>query len=67
MIKIKMKIKEIRKDRGITLSELGIRANISTTHLSDIERGIKEPTLSVLIRIAMALEVEIQDLFEVIE
>ena len=62
---IKMKIREIRESKGISLSELAKKSKVSIAHISDIERNIKEPTLSILIRIAIALEVHESELYEV--
>lgn len=64
-MKIKIKIREIRENKNMGLLELAQKANISKSHLSDIERGIKEPTLSVLVKIASALEVDESELYEV--
>lgn len=64
-MKIKIKIREIRENKNMGLLELAQKANISKSHLSDIEREIKEPTLSILIRIAIALEVHESELYEV--
>lgn len=36
---------------------------ISKSHLNYIENGIKEPTISVLVLIAKALNVEINELY----
>ena len=64
---IKFKIKEIRENKGISLNQLSKISGVSSTHINDIERGIKEPTLSMLIKIARALEIEDErQLYEVI-
>lgn len=62
---MKIKIKEIRENKNMTLLELSEKTGISKSHLNYIERGIKEPTLSVLVKIALALEVDEKDLYEV--
>lgn len=49
----------------MTLLELSEKTGISKSHLNYIERGIKEPTLSVLVKIAIALEVNESELYEV--
>lgn len=64
-MKIKIKIRDIRKRKNITLRELAEKTNISKSHLNYIEREIKEPTLSILIRVALALEVHESELYEV--
>ena len=38
-------------------------AHISTTYMNAIERGTKNPTVDVLERLALALDVEIVDFF----
>ena len=63
-MKIKIKIRDIRKRKNITLRELAEKTNISKSHLNYIEREIKEPTLSILVKIAIALEVDEKDLYE---
>lgn len=62
---MKIKIKEIRENKNMTLLELSKKTGISKSHLNYIERGIKEPTLSVLVKIAIALEVNESELYEV--
>lgn len=58
-------IKEIRRKQNITLEELARISGISKTHINDIENNKKEPTLSVAIAIAKALNVQLTDLFKV--
>ena len=62
-MKIEIKLKELRKQKNITLSELAKMTGISKSHLNYIENGIKEPTISVLVLIAKALNVEINELY----
>lgn len=59
------KITEIRNIKGISLSKLAAKANISKGYLSNIESGIKEnPSTEMLEKIANALDVNISDLFD---
>ena len=46
--------------------QLSKKTGISASHLGYIERNEKEPTISVIIRIAMALNVKIEELYKVI-
>lgn len=39
---------------------------ISSSHLNYIERNEKEPTISVIVRIAMALNVKIEELYKIV-
>lgn len=50
------RIKKIRESRFMTLKDVERKANISATHISEIERGMTSPTINILIRIAVALE-----------
>ncbi len=51
------RIAESRREVGLTQEQLAERAGISVVHLCNIELGKKTPGLTVLIRIAEALEV----------
>ena len=62
---IEIKIKEVREKKNISLSELSRMTKISKSHLSNIERGEKEPSLSILIRIALALKVDEKSLYKI--
>ncbi len=53
-------IYELRKQRGLTLSELAKRSKISKSYLSSIERNLNlNPSIQVVNRIAKVLEVEL--------
>lgn len=51
------RIKAAREKKQITQEELAGLLDMSTTHISVIERGVKPPRLETLIRIANALDV----------
>lgn len=54
---------DIRKRRGLTLSELADRASISKSYLSNIERNINQnPSIRVMKKIATVLDVELKTL-----
>ena len=62
-MKVEIELKELRKQKNITLSELSRLTGISKSHLNYIENGVKEPTISVLVLIAKALNVKIDELY----
>lgn len=64
-MRIEIKIREIRENKGISLSRLSEMTHISKSHLSNIEREEKEPSISVLIRIALALKVDEKELYKI--
>ncbi|SES09418.1 DNA-binding transcriptional regulator, XRE-family HTH domain [Vreelandella subterranea] len=55
-------VKVYREYRGLRAGELATKAGISQGYLSEIEAGKKTGSLSVLTRIAGALDVELSDL-----
>ncbi|MCK0746596.1 helix-turn-helix domain-containing protein [Chromohalobacter nigrandesensis] len=55
-------VKVFREHRGLRAGELAERAGISQGYLSELEAGKKTGSLSVLKRLADALEVELNDL-----
>lgn len=57
-----MKLKQIRKQKGYTLSKLSSMTGCTSSHLSQLERGLKQPSLEMLRRISDCLEVPIFDL-----
>jgi len=44
-------ISKIRKSRSISQEELGFQAGVHRTYVSQIERGLKSPTLAVILRL----------------
>ena len=55
MIAIGSKIKEARERAHLTQEELAEIIDISPTHMSVIERGVKTPKLDTFVKIVMAL------------
>ncbi|MBB5174551.1 helix-turn-helix domain-containing protein [Texcoconibacillus texcoconensis] len=47
--------KRHRIHQGATQKKIADKANIEVSYLSDIERGLKNPTYDVLVRISRAL------------
>ena len=57
LISVGRRIAKARRDRGYSQAVLAEKANISVSHLSNIERGCKSLSAEVLLRIAEALQV----------
>ncbi|GAA1689807.1 hypothetical protein GCM10009830_41760 [Glycomyces endophyticus] len=55
-------LRATRRDRGETLSETADRAGISPQYLSEMERGVKEPSSEMIAAVAGALETSLGDL-----
>jgi len=62
--------KEVKKEREsckISQEELGFEAEIHSSYVSQLERGLKSPSLGVILRISKALNVPASELLRRIE
>lgn len=59
---LNIRIRELRKDRGLTLEQLASKIGVSTPHLSEVERGKKNLNNHLIERLALALGVPHSDL-----
>ena len=61
---MKLRLREILKDRSMTLKAFSELSGISQPNLSNYINGNVSPTLEMLTRISESLEVSITELFE---
>ncbi len=57
-------LRVLRVQSGLTLEDLASVTNLTRSYLSKIERGISTPSISSALRIARALDVPIESLFD---
>lgn len=50
----------LRKERGITQQEIADRTGIKRTNIARIESGRNAPTIEVLVKLAAALDMELE-------
>ncbi|HOB29727.1 MAG: helix-turn-helix transcriptional regulator [Dethiobacteria bacterium] len=62
-VKLGQRIRALRRLKRVTQQELATRLDLSVTMLSNIERGLKEPSPQLLERIARELDVPREELF----
>ncbi len=55
-------VRALRLARNLSQEELAFRAGLDRTYVSQIERGIGNPSVLILIKIADTLGVEVQEL-----
>lgn len=55
-------LRELRKLRGLTQEELAHNASVNPKFYGEIERGIRQPTIAVLCKLACALAVQPSEL-----
>lgn len=60
------RLRALREERGWSQEEFADRAGLHRTYVSAVERGVRNPTLSVLQRLAKALGVPISELVQTI-
>jgi len=58
------RIKEIRRSKNLSQEQLAEKADINAKYLSRIERGTENPTLDMLIKLSIALDVEMWEIFD---
>ncbi len=64
LIKFGNKIREIRKSRHLSQEELAFKANLHRTYIGMIERAEKNITLVSLEKLAIALEIPVDELLK---
>ncbi len=57
-------MRRAREALGVSQEELADRARIHRTYISGVERGVRNPTVTVLEKIAKALKVKTASLLE---
>ncbi len=58
------RIRDLRKDQGLTLDELALRSGVSKSMLSQIEADAVNPTIATVWKIANGLGIRFQSLLE---
>lgn len=58
------KIREFRKNKNMSISEFASKVGISDSYISQLERGVIDPSVSVLRKIANTLNVPIASFFD---
>jgi len=62
-----LNLRRLREAKGLTQEGLGERAELDPTYISGIERGVRNPSVLSLVRVAKALKVTVADLCEGVE
>jgi transcriptional regulator with XRE-family HTH domain len=51
------RLRELRREHGLTQEALAESADLSGNYISDLELGLKVPSLSVMVRLSQALDI----------
>jgi transcriptional regulator with XRE-family HTH domain len=57
------RIRQMRKEKGLSQEKLGYESELHCTHIGSIERGQKNWSIDTLMKVAKGLNVEVIDLF----
>jgi len=60
-------IQELRRQRGLSQEELGFESGLHRTYVSLLERGKRSPTLTTLIQLATALNIQPSEIVRRVE
>lgn len=56
------RLRDVRQKRKVTQQALAETAGMSLTYISNMEHGLKVPSLTTIIRLAVALDCKVMDL-----
>jgi transcriptional regulator with XRE-family HTH domain len=59
-----LNVRKRREASGLTQERAGEKANLDPTYISGIERGVRNPSLVIICRLAKALGVSVSELLE---
>ena len=60
-------VRRCRKQHGLSQETLGFRSSVHRTYISEIERGLKTPSLRTISKLAEALGITASDLVRMAE
>jgi transcriptional regulator with XRE-family HTH domain len=63
--KLAENLRRIRLERGLSQEALALEADIDRAYMSGLERGVRNPTVMLLAKLANALKVPLGDLIAV--
>lgn len=59
-----MFLRKKRKEKGLTQTELAHRVHVAQSMISNIENGVRSPSVALARRLGAALEVEWTEIFD---
>lgn len=57
------RLKQLRKERGLSQEEMALRADITTSYYGQLERGQANPSIALLEKICAVMNIQIADIF----
>ena len=63
IVRFGLRVKELRKQAGITQEKLAEMVEVSCDYIGLIERGLRSPSFQIIERLAKSLGVRVEELF----
>jgi len=60
-------LRKLREQRGLSQEQLAFETGIHRTFVSQLERGLKTPSLATLFKLAAALEIDASQMVQQLE
>lgn len=60
-------LRTLRREAGLTQEELSFKAEIERNYVSLIERGVNQPTIRIIFKLATALNTKPSKIFSMVE
>ena len=57
------KLRDLRRERGLSQLDLELESGLNRTEISRIENGLKNIEFATIVKLAIALEADLKDLF----
>lgn len=57
-------VAKLRSERGLSQDQLAEKADLDRTYISGIERGVRNPGIKTVLRLAKALSADVEKLCE---
>jgi transcriptional regulator with XRE-family HTH domain len=61
------RLRDVRQRLGVTQEALALNSGLTQAYISDMERGLKVPSLTTILRLAVALQTKVMDLVGVFD
>ena len=67
LIKFGSRLKSLRSERGMSQETLADSCELDRTYISGLERGVRNPSLICIVRVAMGLNIGAEELIKGID
>lgn len=61
------RLRELRQKYGVTQEQLSLSTGLTEGYISNMERGLKVPSLTTVLRLAVALDCKVTELVSVFD